>query len=254
MAEADPFARVRLLMGAHAVAAFAHARVAVFGLGGVGGWCAEALVRSGVGSLLLVDDDRVVPSNLNRQVPALSSTLGRFKVDVLAERLRDINPSVAIEARSERYTPESAVSFGLASFDCVVDAIDSVRCKAHLIRAAVDAGVTLFSSMGAAARVDISRIKATPFRKVAGDGLAKALRRRFKEDGWTKLDFMCVWSDEPPSNLGERMPEDGTANGSFMPVTAAFGLHLASLVLSSVRSAAAESRGISDLGGRSGEA
>ena len=224
-------------MGACSAAAFARARVAVFGLGGVGGWCAEALVRSGVGGILLVDDDRVVPSNLNRQLPALSSTLGRFKVDVLAERFRDINPAAEIEARAERYTPESAASFDVSSFDCVVDAIDSVRCKAHLIRAAVDGGVELFSSMGAAARVDISRIKATPFRKVVGDGLARALRHRFKEDGWPEREFMCVWSDEPPVNRGERVPGDGTANGSFMPVTAAFGLRLASLAMMYIENA-----------------
>ena len=229
---ADPFSRVRLLVGAHAVEAFARARVAVFGLGGVGGWCAEALVRSGVGGLMLVDDDRVAPSNLNRQLPALSSTIGRFKVDVLAERFRDANPTAEIDARAERYTPESAASFDLTQFDCVVDAIDSVQCKAHLIRSAASFGVAVFSSMGAAARTDPSRIRATSFRKVEGDGLARALRRRFKEDGWPAREFTCVWSDEPPANLGERSEEDGTANGSLMPVTASFGLRLASLVLS----------------------
>ena len=231
----DTLARVRLLLGAPAVAAFARARVAVFGLGGVGGWCAEALVRSGVGRLLLVDDDRVVPSNLNRQLPALSSTLGRFKVEVLAERLRDVNPGAEIEARAERYTPETSAAFGLSGFDCVIDAIDSVPCKAHLIRAAVAAGAMVLSSMGAAARTDMARIRATPFRKVSGDGLARALRRRFKEDGWPEREFTCVWSDEPPANLGERTPDDGVANGSFMPVTAAFGLRLASLALDAMR-------------------
>lgn len=240
-ASADPFSRVRLLMGTRAVGAFARARVAVFGLGGVGGWCAEALVRSGVGGLMLVDDDRVAPSNLNRQLPALSSTLGRFKVDVLAERFRDVSPSAGIDARAERYTPESAASFDLSRFDCVVDAIDSVRCKAHLIRAASERGVEVFSSMGAAARIDPSRIRSTPFRKVEGDGLARALRRRFKEDGWPAREFTCVWSDEPPANRGERSEEDGAANGSFMPVTASFGLRLASLALSFIGGGRGES-------------
>ena len=240
-APSDPFARVRLLMGARAVEVFARARVAVFGLGGVGGWCAEALVRSGVGGLMLVDDDRVAPSNLNRQLPALSSTLGRFKVDVLTERFRDVNPAVEIDARAGRYTPESAASFDLSRFDCVVDAIDSVRCKAHLIRAASERGVAVFSSMGAAARIDPSRIRSTPFRKVEGDGLARALRRRFKEDGWPAREFTCVWSDEPPANLGERSEEDGAANGSFMPVTASFGLRLASLALSFIGGGRGES-------------
>lgn len=225
--------RVRLLLGSEAVESFAQMRVAVFGLGGVGGWCAEALVRSGVGHLLIVDDDDVAPSNINRQLPATTQTLGRRKVDVLAERFRAINPHVEIEARAERYTPDSAGSFDLESFDFVVDAIDSVACKAHLIRAAAACeGVRIFSSMGAAARTDISRIKATRFSKVQGDGLARALRRRFRQDGWPDRDFLCVWSDEPPQNRGTRTEADGTANGSLMPVTAAFGLHLATLILS----------------------
>lgn len=228
----DALSRVRLLLGGDAAAAFAKMRVAVFGLGGVGGWCAEALVRSGVGNLLLVDDDVVVPSNINRQLPATTLTLGSRKVDVLAERFRSINPDAKIEAMADRYTPENAVKFDLASFDAVVDAIDSVDCKAHLLRtvAALD-GVKVYSSMGAAARIDLSRIRVSRFGKVAGDGLARALRRRFRRDGWPARDFICVWSDEPPLNRGERTDADGRANGSLMPVTASFGLHLASLVL-----------------------
>ncbi len=232
---AESLSRVRILLGARAVDAMARSRVAVFGVGGVGGWCAEALVRSGVRRLTIVDDDCVAASNINRQLPALHSTLGRPKVEVLAERFRDVNPEAEIEVRAERYTPESAGTFDLSRFDCVVDAIDSVACKAHLIRAAVESGAALFSSMGAASRIDVSRIRATMFKKVEGDGLARALRRRFKEDEWTKWDFMCVWSDEPPVNLGEREEADGTANGSLMPVTAAFGLRLASLVLECLR-------------------
>lgn len=232
---AESFSRVRLLLGTRAVDVIAGARIAVFGVGGVGGWCAEALVRSGVRKLMMTDDDFVAPSNLNRQLPALRSTVGRPKVDVLAERFRDVNPRAEIEARLERYTPETAAAFDLSRFDCIVDAIDSVACKAHLIRSAIEAGVPVFSSMGAASRTDISRIRATPFKKVEGDGLARALRRRFKEDGWPLRDFMCVWSDEHPANLGERTEADGTANGSFMPVTAAFGLHLASLVIGYVK-------------------
>jgi len=230
----DSFSRVRLLLGEDAVEAFAKMRVAVFGLGGVGGWCAEALVRSGVGHLLIVDDDKVASSNINRQLPATTRTIGQYKVDVLAERFKAINPAVDIEIRSERYTPESTDAFDLVSFDFVVDAIDSVACKAHLLRAATACEkVEVFSSMGAAARTDLSRIRTSRFSKVEGDGLARALRQRFKRDGWPSRDFMCVWSDEPPCNRGLRTEADGGANGSLMPVTAAFGLHLASLVLDS---------------------
>ncbi len=242
MDASDSFSRVRLLLGAEAAEAIANASVAVVGVGGVGAWCAEALVRSGVKSIMIVDDDRVVQSNLNRQLPALNSTLGRFKVEVLAERFRDVNPDAEVEVRAGRYTPETAGSFDLSRFDCVVDAIDSVPCKAHLIRAAVESGAALFSSMGAAARVDPSRIRATPFKKVEGDGLARALRRRFKEEGWTRWDFTCVWSDEPPANLGERLESDGAANGSIMPVTATFGLRLASIVLEHLRNGGKEGR------------
>jgi len=235
MAVQEFFRRTELLLGADAVAAFARTRVAVFGVGGVGGWCAEALVRSGIGRLTIVDDDMVAPSNLNRQLPATSRTIGRAKVEVLRERFLEINPDLSIDAICTRYTPETSATFDLAACDCVVDAIDSVACKAHLLRtAAAVESIALFSSMGAAGRVDPSRIRATPFGEVRGDGLARALRQRFKRDGARPArDFTCVWSEEPAHSNGERRPEDGVANGSFMPVTAAFGLRLAALVLAS---------------------
>lgn len=228
----EAFARVRLLTGESALAAFARSRVAVIGVGGVGGWCAEALVRSGVGHLLIVDDDVVVPSNLNRQLSATRPAFGAFKVDVLAERFRSINPQARIEARVARYTPQTADAYDLGSYDAVVDAIDAVACKAHLIAAAAALPHTAFvSSMGAAARCDLSRIRVTSFSRVSGDGLARAVRQHFKRAGEKPPSFSCVWSDEPPCNRGERIARDGSANGSWMPVTAAFGLHLASWVL-----------------------
>lgn len=231
--------RTELLLGRPAVAAFAQTHVVVVGVGGVGGWCAEALVRSGLGHLVIVDDDSVSPSNLNRQLPATTHTLGRPKVAALAERLLSINPALDLVARATRYTPETAADFD-AFFTpsaetapvFVVDAIDSVPCKAALIRHVAGSPATLFSSMGAGARIDPSRIKATSFKKVQGDGLARALRQRFKRDGlFPARDFTCVWSDEPARNRGERRPADGLANGSCMPVTASFGLRLAALVL-----------------------
>jgi len=229
MAESDYFARTALLLGADAVTRLAGLRVLVVGLGGVGGWCAEALVRSGVGALALADDDRVAPSNVNRQLPATSRTLGRFKTDVLRERFAEINPAAELAAHTVRYTPESAGDFDLETFDYVVDAIDSVPCKAHLIKTVqVLRGPVLFSSMGAARRLDPTRIRTTKFTRVTGDGLARALRQRFKREGsWPARDFLCTWSDEPPR------PNSGTVdgNGSFMPVTAAFGLHLAAALV-----------------------
>ena len=229
----ESFGRTELLLGSDAMAVLARTRMIVFGVGGVGGWCAESLVRSGIGHLTIVDDDVVALSNINRQLPATMRTIGRTKTDVLRERFLDINPSLEINALCTRYTPETADSFKLENYDFVIDAIDSVSCKAHLIRTVASfPSVTLFSSMGAGGRTDPSRIRATPFSKIHGDGLARALRQRFKRDDAFPLhDFTCVWSDEPAVNLGERRDTDGRANGSFMPVTAAFGLRLASLAL-----------------------
>ena len=233
MSAGEAFRRTELLMGAAAFDAVSRMRVAVFGVGGVGSWCAEALVRTGVGGVMLVDDDRVAASNVNRQLPATSRTVGRLKVEAMRERLLEINPAAEIEARAERYAPESAERFRLVGFDVVVDAIDSVACKAALIRHALSVeGLLLVSSMGAAGRTDPARIRVTPFEEVVGDGLARALRHRFRRDGaGLPRSFTCVWSDEPCVNHGERRPEDGAANGSFAPVTAAFGLHLAAVAL-----------------------
>ena len=233
----ESFRRTELLIGADAMAAFARTRAIVFGVGGVGGWCAEALVRSGIGHIAIVDDDVVAISNINRQLPATTRTVGRSKTDVLRERFLDINPLLSIDALCTRYTPETADTFKLGNYDFAIDAIDSVACKAHLIRTVASMpDITLFSSMGAGGRTDPARIRATPFSEVQGDGLARALRQRFKKDGAFPLrDFTCVWSDEPAVNLGERHEDDVHANGSFMPVTASFGLRLASLVLGRIK-------------------
>ena len=232
----ESFRRTELLLGADAMKTLARTRAIVFGVGGVGGWCAEALVRSGIGHLTIVDDDVVAISNINRQLPATTRTVNRAKTDVLRERFLDINPDISIDALCTRYTPDTADTFNLENYDFVIDAIDSVPCKAHLVRTVVSLpSVTLFSSMGAGGRTDPSRIRATPFSKVHGDGLARALRQRFKRDNAFPLrDFTCVWSDEPAVNLGERRDGDSRANGSIMPVTATFGLRLASLALAAV--------------------
>ena len=211
------------------------ARVAVFGLGGVGGWCAEALARTGVGTLMLVDRDCVEASNVNRQVMATSRTVGRPKAEVLAERLWEINPSAAIEPRVEAYAADTAASFALERFDYVIDAIDSLDDKVALIRHALSIPtLTLFSSMGAAFRLDPLQVRATPFRRVEGDGLARAMRRRFRETGGIpERDFTCVWSAE---RRREGASGEGRAFGSLVPVTGTFGFTLASLVVASASS------------------
>ena len=164
------FDRLGLLMGAEAVDAFKRLRVAVFGVGGVGGWCAESLVRSGVGHLMIVDSDRVCATNVNRQVMATSRTVGQMKVAALRERLLEINPAAEVVAEARVYSAETAATFDLGSFDYVVDAIDSMRAKAHLINAVTRMErPTLVSSLGAARKTDPFRIRQSEFWKVKGD-------------------------------------------------------------------------------------
>ena len=217
--------RVERLYGRDAMTRLGSARVAVFGVGGVGGCCAESLARTGVGDLLIVDDDIVRPSNMNRQIVATTATIGRPKAEAFAERLAVAAPDCRVEARNGRYTAETADSFDLGSFDVVIDAIDSVDDKALLIRRALaHPGVALFSSMGAARRTDPFQVRKSEFWKVEGDGLAKALRGRFRKSGdFPARKFVCVWSAEPPRT-----------DGSVAHVTAVFGCALASLAVEAI--------------------
>ena len=208
-------------------------RVIIFGIGGVGSWCAEALVRTGLRHLTIVDSDCVADSNCNRQLMATVKTLGRLKVEALAERFTEINPEAEVTALSLRYTAETAEQFHLEDYDYVVDCIDSVRDKADLIlRTTGNTGAKLFCSMGAALRTDPTLVRTAEFRNVKGDALARALRNRFKRDGrFPGRKFRCVYSEEQAArNLFEA---DG--NGSLMTVTAAFGLTLASRVINDLR-------------------
>lgn len=215
--------RAEPLLGARTVARLSEARIAVFGVGGVGSWCAEALVRSGARRLVLVDDDTVAPSNLNRQCEATAETLGQPKVEAMKARLLSIDPSAEIEAKCERFVPGSL----LPTVDFIVDAIDSVDAKAALILAATEKGVPIVSSMGAALRRDPTKVEVRRFDKVEGDGLARALRQRFKRLGrFPACRFFAVCSTEPPAALDVR--------GSVMPVTAAFGMALGAEVMRSL--------------------
>ncbi len=201
----------------------------VVGVGGVGSWCAEALVRTGVGMITLVDDDVVAESNVNRQCPATAKTVGRPKVEAMAERLREINPQAEVIERCERFERcEKCERF--ERFDLIVDAIDSVDCKAELILGATEAGVPVVSSMGAALRLDPTQVKVTRFEKVEGDGLARALRQRFRKlQRFPATKFACVWSSETPILLNtEAQRHRDNVKGSVMPVTATFGMCLAS--------------------------
>lgn len=218
--------RSELLYGAEGLRRLAAARAIVFGCGGVGSWCAEALARSGVGHIALVDFDRIDVSNINRQLPATRLTIGEPKAEVLARRLRTVSDA-DIVALERRYTAETAAGFGLEGYDVVIDAIDSVADKAALILhvTALD-GPRLFSSMGAARRLDPAMVQDAEFWKVTGCPLARALRDRFKREGrFPRRKFRCVYSGEPLR---------GEPKGSGMAVTATFGMHLAAMAINKI--------------------
>ena len=229
----ETFERSRALLGDAAFARLNAVHIAVFGVGGVGSWCAEALLRTGVRHFTLIDDDAVAPSNINRQRQARPDTVGRPKVEVLRDQLLEIIPDAQIAVLTERYTPQNTDIFDnlFADTDVFIDAIDSVDCKAHLIRRCIECTTgkpILLSSLGAALRTDPTKVRTAPFHKVTGDGLARALRNRFRKDGIDLPRHLCVYSEEPPRKL------DGTLKGSIMTVTCTFGMALASLVINHI--------------------
>ena len=196
--------RSELLLGADIMECIATKRVIIFGVGGVGSWCAESLIRSGITELTIVDSDRVCITNVNRQLMATMKTIGRVKTDVLRERLLEINPNAHITAIQGIYSAETREDYHIEQYDYVIDAIDSLKDKADLILTATRMkGVTLFSSMGAALKMDPTRIHVDEFWKVTGDPLARALRQRFKRDKqFPARKFRCVYSDELLPNRG----------------------------------------------------
>ena len=197
------FRRTELLLGDELMERLSSKSVIIFGVGGVGSWCAESLIRSGIRHLTIVDSDRVCITNINRQLMATTKTVGHVKVDALKERLLSINPSAEITALQQIFTAETAESFNLASYDYVIDAIDSLKDKLLLIQMACETKVKFFSSMGAALKIDPTRIQVAEFWKVQGDPLARALRKRFKQTKqFPKRKFLCVFSDELLQNKG----------------------------------------------------
>ncbi len=245
------FNRTALLTGRATLEKFSGTRIIIFGMGGVGSWAAETLVRSGFTQLTIVDADTVAASNINRQLPATTSTVGQVKVDAMKRRLLDINPDARIDAIHDFYNKDTQGAYDLAAYDVVIDAIDSLADKALLILNATEAaaeaardGRTLrfYSSMGAALKTDPSRIGVAEFWKVKGCPLAAALRRRFKKSGiFPARKFKCVYSDELVRNHpdAQTMTDSSGAmsfnkvatNGAFMHITAIFGITLASLAI-----------------------
>ncbi len=239
----DPrFNRLRLLLGDDVLSRVMAKRVIVFGIGGVGSWCAESLVRSGISDITLVDADRVCVTNINRQLLATTSAVDGVKVDVMKRRLLDINPRARVTALERRYDESVANEFNLNDYDYVIDAIDSLSDKALLILNACNSTAKLFASMGAALKTDTSRISTAEFWKVQGCPLAASLRRRFKKNKTLpSRKFQCVYSDEVFSNRGVTIDNDGAMtygkvaiNGTLCHTTAIFGLKLAELVINDV--------------------
>ena len=233
------FNRTHRLVGPDGMQRIREASVVLFGVGGVGSWCAEALVRSGVRRLTLVDGDVVNPSNVNRQLMATTRTVGRPKVEALRERLLEINPEADITPIQAVYNKESAPDFHLEQYDYIIDAIDSLKDKAALIVEASALPGTLFSSMGAACKADPTRIKVAEFWEVRGCPLGAALRKKLrKEKTLPAKPFLCVYDDEVLPNLGDSSLADNEGNsakavinGTLAHITGIFGFTLAGLVI-----------------------
>lgn len=255
------FKRTELLLGSDLMDKISSQRVIIFGVGGVGSWCAESLVRSGIKYMTIVDSDRVCITNINRQLLATTKTVGQVKVETLKDRLLEINPKAEITAIQEIYSPETAASFELDSYDYIIDAIDSLSNKMDLMVTATKTKAKFFSSMGAALKMDPTKIKVAEFWKVKGCPLGAALRRKFRKGEKPSRKFLCVYSEEVLDNKGAN-ESCGTAsclcpkaknapgnpdlvnhewcsskaqiNGTLAHVTAIFGFTIAGLVMADI--------------------
>lgn len=192
----NAFSRTQLLIGQDGIEILKNSRVAVFGIGGVGGYTVEALARSGVGALDLIDDDKVCLTNINRQIIATRKTIGKYKVDVAEERIHDINPDCVVRTYKTFYMPDTADQFDFSAYDYVVDAIDTVTGKLELIEQAQKAGTPIISSMGAGNKMDPTAFEVTDLYKTSVCPLAKVMRRECKKRGIKKLKV--VYSKEEP--------------------------------------------------------
>ena len=192
----NQFSRTQLLLGQEGMEKLFQARVAVFGIGGVGGYTVEALARSGVGTLDLIDDDRICLTNLNRQIFATRKTVGQYKVDIAQQRILEINPKAVVHTYKTFYAPQTAELFDFSQYDYVVDAIDTVTGKLELVEQAEKAGVPIISSMGAGNKMDPTAFEVADIYETSVCPLARVMRRELKRRGIKKLKV--VYSKEPP--------------------------------------------------------
>ena len=256
--------RTELLLGDDVMQALSALKVIIFGVGGVGSWCAEGLVRSGITHLTIVDSDRVSVTNVNRQLMATTRTVGQVKVEALRDRLLEINPEAEITAVQKIYCEETAEEFDLNAYDYVIDAVDSLKNKALLILRASASTATFFCSLGAALKVDPLKVKVAEYWSVRGCPLGAALRKKMKRAGTLpSKPFLCVYDDEVLPNRGQGQCDDAEEylcppeqdapgdpslvnhdwsgskaqiNGTTAHVTAIFGMTLSGLVIRDVYS------------------
>lgn len=226
----EQFSRTALIIGEDGVEKLRSCRVAIFGVGGVGSFAAEAIARMGVGNITLVDNDVVAESNLNRQLIALHSTLGRYKVDAAKERILDINPSAHVEALQTFYLPENADEIDVSRFDCIVDAIDTVSAKLELITRANAAGVPIISSMGTGNKLHPEMLEIADISQTSVCPLARVMRRELKARGIKHLPV--VYSKEEPVQTSKDvfLPNGKKTVGSISFVPSSAGLLIASKV------------------------
>lgn len=255
------FHRSELVLGQERMQKLDEKNVILFGIGGVGSWCAESLIRTGVTKLTIVDSDRVCITNVNRQLMATTKTVGQVKTEALKERLLEINPNAQITDLQKIYSKETSGEFDLEEYDVIIDAIDSLGSKVHLIRKATQTNAIFVSSMGAALKVDPTRVRVDSFWKVQGCPLGRKIRKLLRKVGMPEKDFLCVYSDEVLENIGamdahQAFPDNksqetsetdkqelasdnwshkkAVINGSLAHVTGIFGFTLAGLVIQQI--------------------
>ena len=226
----DQYSRTRLLLGDAAMNKLHNARVAVFGLGGVGGYVVEALARSGIGALDLIDHDTISLTNINRQLLATHSTVGKSKAQAAADRVRDIDPNIRVTVHETFYLPETAGQFDFTQYDYIVDAIDTVTGKLMLIHQAQECGTPIISSMGTGNKLDPTAFRVSDISETRGCPLARIMRKECKKRGIKKLKV--VWSEEEPipsklEGLEEELPEGRRA----LPGSVAFVPSVAGLII-----------------------
>lgn len=228
----EQFVRTEMLLGTQGVEKLKKARVAVFGVGGVGGFVCEALVRSGIGAIDLIDKDEVAESNINRQIIATHSSIGKYKAEVMRERALDINPNIKVTVHNKFFLPENAEEFPFAEYDYIVDAVDTVTAKLELVMKAREFGIPIISSMGAGNKLDPTQFRVADIYKTNVCPLAKVMRRELKKRGVDKLKV--VYSEEKPlepKNKDEAPQKGRNTPGSVAFVPSVVGLIIAGEVI-----------------------